>query len=152
MARQRKEPEQFYLVRADVLPEVFLKVMEVKRLLDLKLVSSVNEAVKRVGLSRSAYYKYRKAIRSTSSGTEGEMATLLIIAENLANSLPRCLDVLLEAETTIVTFHQSVPVDGLIHLLVTFRTDKINVSMDHLIHIMTQTRGVQSVRVLISPS
>ncbi|HHX20134.1 MAG TPA: ACT domain-containing protein [Clostridiaceae bacterium] len=152
MARQRKEPEQFYLVRADVLPEVFLKVMEVKRLLDLKLVSSVNEAVKRVGLSRSAYYKYRKAIRSTSSGTEGEMATLLIIAENLANSLPRCLDVLLEAETTIVTFHQSVPVDGLIHLLVTFRTDKMNVSMDHLIHIMTQTRGVQSVRVLISPS
>ena len=152
MARQRKEPEQFYLVRADVLPEVFLKVMEVKRLLDLKLVSSVNEAVKRVGLSRSAYYKYRKAIRSTSSGTEGEMATLLIIAENLANSLPRCLDVLLEAETTIVTFHQSVPVVGLIHLLVTFRTDKMNVSMDHLIHIMTQTRGVQSVRVLISPS
>ncbi len=151
MARQKKDLDQYYLVRADVLPEVFLKVMEVKRLLDLKLVPSVNEAVKRVGLSRSAYYKYRKAIRSTSSGTEGEMATLLIVVESLAHSLTRCLDVLLEAETTIMTFHQGIPVDGLIHLLVTFRTDNMNVSMDHLVHIMSQTRGVQSARILVSP-
>ncbi|HHW93160.1 MAG TPA: ACT domain-containing protein [Clostridiaceae bacterium] len=151
MAKKETTHEQFYLVRADVLPEVFLKVMEVKRLLDLKLVSSVNEAVKRVGLSRSAYYKYRKAIRSTSSGAEGEMATLLIVVENLARSLTRCLDVLLEADAMLMTFHQSIPVEGLTHLLVTFRADNMNVSMERLVNIMTQTRGVQSVRVLTSP-
>jgi chorismate mutase len=151
MVKSKTTAEEFYLVRADVLPEVFLKVMEVKRLLDFKLVSSVNEAVKRVGLSRSAYYKYRKAIRSTSSGTEGEMVTLLIVVEDLTRSLARCLDVLLEANATLMTFHQSMPVSGLIHLLVTFRADKMNISTESLIQIMEQTRGVQSVQLLTSP-
>jgi chorismate mutase len=151
MAKPKTTAEEFYLVRADVLPEVFLKVMEVKRLLDFKLVSSVNEAVKRVGLSRSAYYKYRRAIRSTSSGMEGEMVTLLIVVEDLARSLARCLDVLLEANARLMTFHQSMPVSGLIHMLVTFRADKMNIPTDRLVHIMGQTRGVQSVQVLTSP-
>ncbi len=152
MAKQKNVQEEFYLVRADVLPEVFLKVMEVKRLLDLKLVPSVNEAVKRVGLSRSAYYKYRKAIRSTSSGTEGEMITLLIVVEDLARSLARCLEVLSEANAILMTFHQSMPVNGLIHLLVTCRADKMKISTDRLVYLMTQTRGVQSVRLLTAPT
>ena len=148
MAKLKNVPEEFYLVRADVLPEVFLKVMEVKRLLDLKLVPSVNEAVKRVGLSRSAYYKYRKAIRSNSPGAEGEIVTLLIVVEDLARSLARCLDVLSEANAILITFHQSIPVSGLMHLLVTVRSDKMDISMDRLIHLMKQTRGVQSVQLL----
>ncbi len=148
MAKQKKTPEEYYLVRADVLPDVFLKVMEVKRLLDSKLVSSVNEAVKKVGLSRSAFYKYRKAIRSTSTGIEGTMTTMIIIVENLARSLTRCLDVLLEAETTLMTLHQSIPVSGLTHLLVTFRTDDMNMPLDRLKNLIAQTRGVLSVQIL----
>ena len=46
---------EYYLIKSDVLPEVFGKVMEVKRLLSLKKASSVNEAVKIAGMSRSAY-------------------------------------------------------------------------------------------------
>ena len=54
MAESKKTKETYYLVREDVLPDVFIKVMEVKRLLDLKRVPSVNVAVKQVGISRSA--------------------------------------------------------------------------------------------------
>lgn len=64
MAKQKKAPDAYYIVRGDDLPEVFLKVMEVKRLLDQGRARSVNEAVKKVGISRSAYYKYRKSIRA----------------------------------------------------------------------------------------
>ena len=56
------QSNDYFLVKADVLPEVFVKVMEVKRFLNSGKAKSVNEAVQRVGLSRSAYYKYKDCI------------------------------------------------------------------------------------------
>lgn len=49
----------YYLVEADMLPEIFLKVMEAKELLQTGECSTVGDAVNRVGISRSAFYKYK---------------------------------------------------------------------------------------------
>ena len=57
-----KEEKKFYIVDKKVLPDVFIKVMEVKNLLETKREKTVQDAVNRVGISRSAFYKYRNAI------------------------------------------------------------------------------------------
>lgn len=54
--------ETFYLVREDVLPDAMRKTLEVKKLLDRKKAESVADAVQKVDLSRSAFYKYRDAV------------------------------------------------------------------------------------------
>ncbi len=62
MRSDMSDNNEYLLVKADVLPEVFVKVMDAKRLLNSGKAVSVNEAVKMVNLSRSAYYKYKDAV------------------------------------------------------------------------------------------
>lgn len=54
---------KFYLVAADALPEIFLKVAEAKRMLHAGEVSTAGEAARQVGISRSAFYKYRDSVQ-----------------------------------------------------------------------------------------
>lgn len=60
MTDQKKE--KFYLVEKRALPEVFRKVIQVKEGIRTNLYPSINQAVKAVGISRSAYYKYHKSV------------------------------------------------------------------------------------------
>lgn len=57
-----KREEKFYLIRYDILPESIVKTIEAKKMLESGEVDTVNEAVERVGLSRSAFYKYKDGI------------------------------------------------------------------------------------------
>ena len=54
---------KFFIVEAKALPEIFLKVAEAKRVLELREADTVNEATQMVGISRSAFYKYKDSIR-----------------------------------------------------------------------------------------
>ncbi len=142
MAKQKKAPDRYYIVRGEDLPEVFIKVMEVKRLLDQGRVRSVNEAVKQVGISRSAYYKYRKSIRALKTIDQGALTAVLIVMEHLERVAPLCFDTFFEAGAEILSFFQGPPVDGLVHVLVTYRTDGNTWPDDVLIYRLRQTRGV----------
>lgn len=53
---------KYYIVEAQALPEVFLKVAEAKWLLETGEVATVNDAARATGISRSAFYKYRDSI------------------------------------------------------------------------------------------
>ena len=57
-----KQSPKYYIVDADALPAVFLKVAEAKRMLEIGEVATVHEATKAVDISRSAFYKYRDCI------------------------------------------------------------------------------------------
>ena len=50
-----KETKNFYIIDKNALPEVFIKVMEVKNLLESGREKTVQEAVNKVGISRSAF-------------------------------------------------------------------------------------------------
>ncbi|MFF3284261.1 hypothetical protein ACFYV6_14170, partial [Bacillus velezensis] len=69
--------ETFYLVREDVLPDAMRKTLEVKKLLDRKKAESVADAVQKVDLSRSAFYKYRDAVFPFYTASATESAFLL---------------------------------------------------------------------------
>src|SRR5699024_2547350 len=53
---------QLLLVDARVLPAVFGKVMEAKKLISKGIAKSSTEACRMVGISRSAFYKYRDSV------------------------------------------------------------------------------------------
>ncbi|HBW37274.1 MAG TPA: ACT domain-containing protein, partial [Desulfosporosinus sp.] len=52
----------FLMVSKSILPEAILKTAQVKELLVKGDVETINDAVERVGLSRSAYYKYKDGV------------------------------------------------------------------------------------------
>ena len=53
------EKSNYFVLRAKAVPEVLLKVVEAKRLLDSGKLESVQEATDAVGISRSSFYKYK---------------------------------------------------------------------------------------------
>lgn len=54
--------QKYYIVSAEALPEVFIKVAEDRRMLQVGEAATVGEAARMVGISRSAFYKYKDAV------------------------------------------------------------------------------------------
>ena len=53
---------EYFVVKQRALPEVLLKVVEAKQLLETEKAISIQDAVERVGISRSSFYKYKDDI------------------------------------------------------------------------------------------
>ena len=56
------ETTTYFVVKEKAVPEVLLKVVEAKRLLETEKVLTVQEATDAVGISRSSFYKYKDDI------------------------------------------------------------------------------------------
>lgn len=121
MAMIRKE-RRFFLVQEDILPEVILKTVLAKELLLRGEAATVNEAVERVDLSRSAFYKYRDGVFPFHQWSPGVTVTLSLVLEHRSGVLSNVLSTLAVAKTNILTINQNIPVHGLANVTVTFET------------------------------
>ena len=114
-------PERrFLLVDAEVLPDVFVKVLEAKQLLALGAVSNISLAARQAGISRSAFYKYKDFVFDAETGRE----TITIIATlvDRTGALQGLLSGISSAGASIVTITQSRPENGAAQVEVTVRT------------------------------
>ncbi|NLC85200.1 MAG: ACT domain-containing protein [Ruminococcaceae bacterium] len=139
---------EYFLVKSAVLPEVFIKVMQVKRLLNAGKADSVNEAVQKVGLSRSAYYKYKDAVLPFYETSQGRMVTLIFAVENFPGILSGIILSLARAQANILTINQNIPINGLADVSISLETDMMNVSLEMLLNELGRIPGVRSHRIL----
>ena len=70
------EKSQYLIVNADVLPDVFTKVIEAKQLLSKAQAKNSSDACRIVGISRSAYYKYKDNVQVYEEKGNGQLGTL----------------------------------------------------------------------------
>ncbi|MCQ2505284.1 MAG: ACT domain-containing protein [Saccharofermentans sp.] len=139
---------EYYLVDKKVLPEVFLKVMEVKQRLNTGDSVSVNEAVRKTGLSRSAYYKYKDSVLPFFEATNGKKVTLLITVENFQGILSSILNVIAESRSSILTINQNIPINGLADVSISIETASMFGSMDDVMNDISKIAGVRSCKIL----
>ena len=139
---------EYYLVKAEMLPEVFCKVMAVKRLLSSGKAVSINEAVKRIGLSRSAYYKYKDAVLPFYETTQGRLVTLIFTVENFPGILSGIINSLANAKANVLTINQNIPINGLADVSVSIETDRMNTKIKSLLDNLERIPGVRSCRML----
>ncbi|MGI6298554.1 MAG: ACT domain-containing protein [Saccharofermentanales bacterium] len=139
---------EYFLVKSSVLPEVFIKVMQVKRLLNAGKADSVNEAVQKVGLSRSAYYKYKDAVLPFYETSQGRMVTLIFAVENFPGILSGIILSLARAQANILTINQNIPINGLADVSISLETDMMNVPLETLLNELGRIPGVRSHRIL----
>ncbi|MBN1891263.1 MAG: ACT domain-containing protein [Clostridiales bacterium] len=140
--------DEYYLVKSDILPEVFVKVMTVKRLLNSGKATSVNEAVRHVGLSRSAYYKYKDSIMPFYETSKGKLVTLIIAVENFPGILSGIIQCIAYAKGNILTINQNIPINGLADVSISMETDRMNRSIDLLLSDVGKIPGVRSCRIM----
>ncbi len=142
------EVTEYYLVDKNVLPEVFIKVMEVKQRLNTGESISVNEAVRKTGLSRSAYYKYKDSVLPFFEATNGKKVTLLITVENFQGILSSILNVVATSKANILTINQNIPVNGLADISISLETASMFGSIEDIIFDIKKIAGIRSCKLL----
>ncbi len=122
---------RFLLVDAEVLPDVFLKVLQAKELLASGAVGNISLAARQAGISRSAFYKYKDYVFDAETGRE----TLTVIATLLdrTGALQGLLSGISAAGASIVTITQSRPENGTAQVEVTVRTGTMQMSVEEML-------------------
>ena len=136
---------RFYLVDAHVLPEVFLKVIRAKELLASGQARNISAATRSVGLSRSAFYKYKDCIFDSENGRE--LITVMATLRDETGALQSLLAGISSAGASIVTINQATPENGTAQVAVTIRTDTMQMTPDELAAMLGRQSTVVGVRL-----
>lgn len=134
---------------ADILPEVFTKVLEVKRLIVCKDEKSLASACKRVGISRSAYYKYKDSVFSYEELFNRKIVNMYLLLTDNPGVLSNALAFLHSLHANILTVNQSIPVDGAAAVNISLRlTDDGGDKELEGLNSIKELDGVLEVRIL----
>lgn len=139
---------KYYLVEADALPEVFVKVTEAKALLETGEARTVAEAVDKVDLSRSAFYKYKDAIKPFRDLRRDTIMTFHITLRDRPGSLAAVLSIFPESGANILTINQSIPANGAALVTISVVTEQMKITSDDLLAGLRGVSDVISVEIM----
>ncbi|MCI8479030.1 MAG: ACT domain-containing protein [Oscillospiraceae bacterium] len=132
----------YFIVEADALPEIFLKVAEAKRLLETGEVDTVNRATQQMGISRSAFYKYKDAVRPFNDMLHGRIVTFQILLKDEPGVLSAVLNIFAQSGGNILTINQGIPSNGCAVVSIGAETSGLEISMQEL---LSNAKGVEGV-------
>ncbi|MEA5010730.1 MAG: ACT domain-containing protein [Angelakisella sp.] len=135
------------LVDSCVLPEVFQKVVEAKRLLAVGKAKNLSDAAKMAGISRSAMYKYKDYVFMHNENIDENVVTMTTNLEDRPGVLSALINELSRCGANILTVNQNIPVDGVAPVSISARLDRDASSTD-LVARLEQLPGVVEVRIL----
>ena len=121
---------KYYLVEASVLPEIFAKVIEAKELLETGQVRTVADAVARVDISRSAFYKYKDFVSPFQDMSRGHLVTFNLELLDRQGVLSSVLAIFAENGANILTINQSIPTSGVAPVTITAATENMQTTME----------------------
>lgn len=142
------ENPRYYIVEASALPEVFLKVAEVKRLLSTGETDKVSDATRRVGISRSAFYKYKDSILPFQNMMAGRIITFQMTLKDTAGLLSKLLTVFASAGANILTINQTIPVGGMASVTISAETTELLCPVEGLLKQLSDISGVYKAEIL----
>ena len=103
---------KYYIVAADALPEIFVKVAEAKRMMQTGEADTVGAATRKVGISRSAFYKYKDSVQPFNDMKSEHIITFYAMLKDTAGVLSRVLSVFAASGANILTINQGIPANG----------------------------------------
>jgi chorismate mutase len=127
-----KPSAKLYIVEASMLPDIYIEVSRAKELLETNEASTVAEAVQMVGISRSAFYKYKDAIRPFVSMKRDQVMTLSVIMRDKPGSLSSVLAIFADIHANILTINQSIPTNGVAIVTISLVSEDMDVTVDEL--------------------
>lgn len=144
---QNGNNSKFYLIEARMLPEIFIKVVKAKELLQTGEASTVAEAAASVGISRSAYYKYKDSVTPFQDMERGRIITFHITLRDKMGVLSTLLAVFANTGANILTINQSIPINGTALVTISAETSGMLITGEELLTNLQNTIGVKKVEV-----
>lgn len=138
----------FYVISQHVLPEVFLKVVAVKEILEKNKMLTVQEATEQIGISRSSFYKYKDAIFPFYDKEKGKAITMMISLQDETGRLSDVLNGIAQAGGNVLTINQMMPINGIAIINLCMETSNMIVEIEELIARLGALCGVQDIKIL----
>lgn len=140
--------ERYYLVREDILPEAVIKTLQVKQLLAAGDVKTVHEATLQVGLSRSAFYKYKDGIHPLNQMKREEIVTISFDLEHRSGILSQVLSLLAGSGGNVLTINQSIPLQGRANVVISVETSRLTEELDKMMKALQEISGVKKIQIV----
>lgn len=133
----------FYLVDKSVLPDVYKKVVNAKKLLKEGKVKDITEAAKVVGISRSVYYKYKDCVFEFSESSQGRKATFNISIIDEKGVLSSIINYVSNSGGNIITINQGIPLNGYAFITITIDMSLVEVDIKTLLEGIKEINRVE---------
>ena len=138
----------YYVVKKKAVPEVLLKVVEAKRLLETGRAPSIHEAAEQVGISRSSFYKYKDDIFQFHDTSQGTTITLTFQMNDELGLLSDVLKTIARFKANILTIHQSIPINGIASISLSVQVLPAAGDVSGMLDALERHQGVHSVKML----
>ena len=142
------EKKKYYLVSAEALPEVFIKVAEAKRMLQVGEADTVGEAARLVGISRSAFYKYKDAVQPFQNMRAGHIITFYALLKDIPGVLSNYLSIFAGSGANILTINQTIPTNGCAGVTISPETSEMVDGLEELMSRAAAAQGVLKFEIL----
>ena len=144
------EPTKYFVVTKKAVPEVLLKVVEAKRLLESGKLPTIQDAVDAVGISRSSFYKYKDDIFPFRENVKGKTITFVLSMDDEPGLLSLVLKKVAEFKANILTIHQTIPVNGIASLTLSVDILPTTGDSSEMIEQIERLKGVRYLKILSS--
>lgn len=138
----------FALVRIDMLPEAIQKTLEAKRILETGDVTKVQEAVSKVGLSRSSFYKYKNSVFPFNAMVKEKIITVALTLEHRPGVLSHVLKYLAEIKTSVLTINQTIPLQGEATVSMSIDTTQMEADVQVILRGLSRLDGVRRAAIV----
>ena len=139
---------KYYLVAADALPEIFIKVAEAKRMMQTGEADTVGAATRQVGISRSAFYKYKDAVQPFNDMKAGRIITFYAMLKDNTGVRSSVLSIFANSGANILTINQSIPTNGCAAVTISAETSDMEETLEALIAEVSSAPGVVKFEIL----
>jgi len=142
------EKKKYYLVSAEAMPEVFIKVAEAKRMLQVGEADTVGEAARLVGISRSAFYKYKDAVQPFQNMRAGHIITFYALLKDIPGVLSNYLSIFANSGANILTINQTIPTNGCAGVTISAETSDMVEGLEELMARASSAEGVLKFEIM----
>ena len=139
--------DKYYLVKEKAVPEVLLRVIEAKRLLDSGKAITVQEAAEQLGLSRSSFYKYKDDIFPFHENSRGKTINIMLLLDDEPGLLSNVLNEIAKCKANILTIHQSIPIGGIASVTLGMEMRPETKEINDIITAIEGIHGINSLKI-----
>lgn len=139
--------DKYYVVKEKAVPEVLLKVLEAKKLMERRKLT-VQQATEEVGISRSSFYKYQDDIFPFHDNAKGKTITFILQMDDEPGLLSDVLKNIASFHGNILTIHQSIPINGVATLTISVDIAEEDGDAASMIERIESQQGVHDFKIL----
>jgi len=140
--------DKYYVVKQKAVPEVLLKVVEAKRLLESEKAMTIQEATEAVDISRSSFYKYKDDIFPFHENTRGTTITFVMQVDDEPGLLSNILKLIADSHANVLTIHQTIPINGVATLTLSIEILDSSRDASEMIERIESQSGVHYLKIL----